>query len=287
MHGMANFVKMHGLGNDFVILDSRGGKQVRVDPAAARLIADRRRGIGCDQILILRDDQKADFFMEILNADGSPSGACGNGTRCVADLVMEAAGLSKVTIATDAGLLHAWRGETGLVSVDMGPARLAWRDVPLAQEMDTLSVELENAPGPAVCHSMGNPHAVIFVDDVMGVDLPALGLRIEHDPLFPERANLSIVSKLEDGVFRMRVWERGVGITLACGSGACAVGVAIARRGLGGYSNTIIMDGGPVQIDWQMPDKEGGKVILTGPVAYSFSGRMEGEVAALLEAAND
>ena len=286
MHGMTQFMKMHGLGNDFVVLDARGGADLRVDEAAACAIADRRLGIGCDQILILRNAVDADFFLEILNSDGSRAQACGNGTRCVAAMVMHETARESLEINTDGGVLKAWHGENGLVSVDMGPVQMGWEDVPLAREMDTVAVELAAAPGPAVCHSMGNPHAVVFVDDVEEVDLEQIGPAIEHDDLFPERVNLSIVHQQEEGLFRVRVWERGAGITLACGSGACAVGVAIARRGLGGRKNSVMMDGGLITIDWQDDGSVGGRVVMTGPVAYAFHGVMEGAVEQVLEAAN-
>jgi len=286
MHGMTQFVKMHGLGNDFVILDARGSAALRVDAAAACAIADRRHGIGCDQILILRDAADADFFMEILNSDGSRAQACGNGTRCVAAMVMRETDRESLQINTDGGVLKAWHGKNGLVSVDMGPVQMGWQEVPLAREMDTVAVELAAAPGPAVCHSMGNPHAVVFVDDVEAVDLERIGPAIEHDDLFPDRVNLSIVHRQEEDLFRVRVWERGAGITLACGSGACAVGVAIARRGLGGRKNGIMMDGGLITIDWQDDGSVGGRVVMTGPVAYACHGVMEGALAQALEAAN-
>ena len=279
---MTQFVKMHGLGNDFVILDARGNADLRVGPPAARAIADRRHGIGCDQILILRDAADADFFMEILNSDGSGAHACGNGTRCVAAMVMRETDRKSLRINTDGGVLKAWLDGDGLVSVDMGPVQMGWQEVPLAREMDTVAVELAAAPGPAVCHSMGNPHAVVFVDDVEAVDLERIGPAIEHDDLFPDRVNLSIVHRQEEDLFRVRVWERGAGITLACGSGACAVGVAIARRGLGGRKNGIMMDGGLITIDWQDDGSVGGRVIMTGPVAYAYHGMMEGALAQAL-----
>ena len=279
---MTQFVKMHGLGNDFVILDARGNADLRVGPPAARAIADRRHGIGCDQILILRDAAEANFFMEVLNSDGSKAQACGNGTRCVAAMIMRDSKLETLQIATDGGMMRAWYDEDGLVSVDMGPVKMGWQEVPLAREMDTSNVELAAAPAVAVCHSMGNPHAVVFVDDVDAVDLDQIGPAIERDDLFPERVNLSIVHRQEDGLFRMRVWERGAGITLACGSGACAVGVAIARRGLGGRVNRIVMDGGLITIDWQDDGSVGGRVIMTGPVSYAYHGVMAGVLAQAL-----
>lgn len=279
---MSAFAKMHGLGNDFVILDWRNDPDRRVPAAAAQRLADRRLGIGCDQILVIRPSQEADIRMDILNQDGSPSGACGNGTRCVADLVMAETGADRISIVTDGGMLSAWRAADDQISVDMGPVFSGWQDVPLAESMDTLHVPLGVAGLPdAVCHALGNPHAVVFVEDAEGLDLARLGPQVEQSSLFPDRVNLSVLSRRDDGSFRMRVWERGVGITMACGSGACASGVAIARRGLGGDVNKIVMDGGAVTIAWQ---RDNGHVVMTGPVAYVASGYLSPEISALLEA---
>ena len=279
---MSAFAKMHGLGNDFVILDWRNDPDRRVPAAAAQRLADRRLGIGCDQILVIRPSQEADIRMDILNQDGSPSGACGNGTRCVADLVMAETGADRISIVTDGGMLSAWRAADDQISVDMGPVFTGWQDVPLAESMDTLHVPLGVAGLPdAVCHALGNPHAVVFVEDAEGLDLARLGPQVEQSSLFPDRVNLSVLSRRDDGSFRMRVWERGVGITMACGSGACASGVAISRRGLGGNVNKIVMDGGAVTIAWQ---RDNGHVVMTGPVAYVASGYLSPEISALLEA---
>ena len=279
---MSAFAKMHGLGNDFVILDWRNDPDRRVPAAAAQRLADRRLGIGCDQILVIRPSQEADIRMDILNQDGSLSGACGNGTRCVADLVMAETGAERISIVTDGGMLSAWRAADDQISVDMGPVFTGWQDVPLAESMDTLHVPLGVAGLPdAVCHALGNPHAVVFVEDAEGLDLVRLGPQVEQSSLFPDRVNLSVLSRRDDGSFRMRVWERGVGITMACGSGACASGVAIARRGLGGDVNKIVMDGGAVTIAWQ---RDNGHVVMTGPVAYVASGYLSPEISALLEA---
>ena len=279
---MSAFAKMHGLGNDFVILDWRNDPDRRVPAAAAQRLADRRLGIGCDQILVIRPSQEADIRMDILNQDGSHSGACGNGTRCVADLVMAETGADRISIVTDGGMLSAWRAADDQISVDMGPVFTGWQDVPLAESMDTLHVPLGVAGLPdAVCHALGNPHAVVFVEDAEGLDLARLGPQVEQSSLFPDRVNLSVLSRRDDGSFRMRVWERGVGITMACGSGACASGVAIARRGLGGDVNKIVMDGGAVTIAWQ---RDNGHVVMTGPVAYVASGYLSPEISALLEA---
>ena len=279
---MSAFAKMHGLGNDFVILDWRNDPDRRVPAAAAQRLADRRLGIGCDQILVIRPSQEADIRMDILNQDGSLSGACGNGTRCVADLVMAETGADRISIVTDGGMLSAWRAADDQISVDMGPVFTGWQDVPLAESMETLHVPLGVAGLPdAVCHALGNPHAVVFVEDAEGLDLARLGPQVEQSSLFPNRVNLSVLSRRDDGSFRMRVWERGVGITMACGSGACASGVAIARRGLGGDVNKIVMDGGAVTIAWQ---RDNGHVVMTGPVAYVASGYLSPEISALLEA---
>jgi diaminopimelate epimerase len=278
---MTEFLKMHGLGNDFIIFDWRDGGPERIGEAAARVLADRRLGIGCDQILVIRDTAVADIRMDILNHDGSPSGACGNGTRCVADYVMRQTGRDDLSIETDGGQLRAWHAGGGEIAVDMGPVATGWREVPLAHEVDTLQVPLGiEGLGDATCHSLGNPHAVVFVDDAEAVDLARLGPLVEHAPLFPDRVNLSVVSRIDEAVFRMRVWERGVGITMACGSGACAVGVAIVRRGLGPRQNRIVMDGGAVQIDWAQAT---GHVTMTGPVAHVCHGTLSPELDSLLQ----
>ena len=267
------FLKMHGLGNDFVVLDARAGA-LPVDEKAARAIADRHRGVGCDQLLILEKPRAAgaDLFMRILNADGSEAEACGNGTRCVADLVMRETGKERVVVETVAGLLEARAAPGERVSVDMGPARLGWRDIPLARECDTLHVPLSLGPlVDPVCTSMGNPHATFFVADAEAIDLAALGPRLERDPIFPERANIGVAQLLSPTRLRFRVWERGAGITVACGSGACAALVAAARRGVAARKAELLLDGGALEIEW----REDGHVIMTGPVAVSFSGTLD------------
>ena len=279
---------MHGLGNDFVILDWRDDRSRKVPEAAARRLADRRLGIGCDQILVLRDCDTADLRMDILNQDGSPSGACGNGTRCVADMMMNELQQDRIQIETDGGMLAAWRAADGDIAVDIGPVKTDWQDVPLASAADTLHVPLDiagvDAAGlDAVCHSIGNPHAVVFVEDAERVDIERIGPLVETAPLFPDRVNLSVVSRRDDGSFRMRVWERGVGITMACGSGACASGVAVARRGLGQDENRIVMDGGAVTISW---NRDTSHVVMTGPVSYVATGQLSADITALLETGN-
>jgi len=267
------FVKMHGLGNDFVVLDARADA-IRLDDKAARAIADRHRGIGCDQLLILEPPQApgADIFMRIRNADGSEVGACGNGTRCVGALVMRETGKERVIIETAAGLLEARAAGARGVSVDLGQARLEWSDIPLARACDTLHVPLSLGPlVDPVCTSMGNPHATFFVADAEGIDLAALGPRLERDPIFPERANIGVAQVLSRTRLRFRVWERGAGITVACGTGASAALVAAARRGLAERKAEVIVDGGALEIEW----REDGHVTLTGPVALSFSGTID------------
>jgi diaminopimelate epimerase len=273
-----SFTKMHGLGNDFVILDARQ-TPVDLDEARARAIADRRLGIGCDQILIIepatngQGDSDAEIFMRILNADGSEAEACGNGTRCVAALVMAESGNGKVSIETKAGLLSAEAADNGNFSVDMGPVNLDWQSIPLAGPLpigaDTLHLDISVGElSDPVGVNVGNPHAVFFVDDAAAVPLQDLGPEIEHHALFPERTNVEVAQILGDGSIRLRVWERGVGITRACGSGACATAVAASRRELAGRSATINLDGGALGIDW----RDDNHVIMTGPVATSYAG---------------
>lgn len=256
------FIKMHGAGNDFVVIDSRGRGAVTT-PALARALGDRNRGVGFDQLAEIRDAEGADIALDFWNSDGSRAGACGNATRCVADLVMQGPGL---TIRTDRGLLRAERLEDGRVSVNMGPPQLDWQEVPLARKADLLHLPL---PGDPAAVGMGNPHCVFFVPDAGAVDLPALGPKLEHDPLFPQRTNVEYVSLTGPDHLRMRVWERGAGITLACGSGACAAAVAAHLRGLTGRRVALDLDGGRLEVDW----REDG-VWLTGPVARVFDGRL-------------
>jgi diaminopimelate epimerase len=272
-----SFRKMHGLGNDFVVIDRRRAN-IGVDAAAARALADRRTGIGCDQLLLIEKprDPAAQVFMRILNADGSEAEACGNGTRCIARLIAEETGGSLVRIETLAGLLEAELLPDRRVAVDMGPARTLWRDIPLARAMDTLCVDLTAGTlASPVCTSIGNPHATFFTADAEAVDLAGLGPVLERDALFPERANIGVATVLGPERIRLRVWERGVGITQACGTGACAALVAAHRRGLTGRHATVALDGGELDILW----RENGHVIMTGPATLAFEGRID---AALL-----
>jgi diaminopimelate epimerase len=266
------FLKMHGLGNDFVVIDARR-QAVALDEAEARRIADRRQGIGCDQLILIEPakNRLADAFMRIRNADGGEVEACGNATRCVADLLMKENGSRHVVIETVVGLLDAEAAGNGLISVDMGPARLDWREIPLAKPMDTLHLDLALGPleNPAAVN-VGNPHAVFFVPDAEAVDIAALGPVLERHPLFPQRANIEVASLAGPNRIRMRVWERGVGITRACGTGACATLVSAARRKLTGREAEILLDGGSLRVEW-LADNH---VRMTGPVAVSFSGEL-------------
>jgi diaminopimelate epimerase len=271
------FRKMHGLGNDFVVLDRRADP-IRIDAAGARALADRRTGIGCDQILLLEPprDPSAQVFMRILNPDGSEAEACGNGTRCVAALIGAETGRRTVVIETVAGLLPATIDEAGIATVDMGNPRFDWRDIPLARETDTLHVDLRCGPlADPVCTSIGNPHATFFVDNAEAIDLAAVGPVLEHDALFPERANIGVATVRNRNTIRFRVWERGAGITRACGSGACAAMVAAHRRGLVDERAAVLVDGGSLDIVW--PGR--GFVLMSGPAALSFEGTFD---AALL-----
>lgn len=266
------FLKMHGLGNDFVVFDARRDALV-LDDATARAIADRHAGVGCDQLVVIEParDPAADAFMVIRNADGGEVSACGNATRCVAWMLMRESGRDAAVIQTRAGLLRARAAGGDAVTVDMGPALLEWRDIPLAEPRDTLHLDIaaEGLNDP-VAVGMGNPHMVFFVADAEAVDLARLGPPLERHPLFPERANVEVAQILTPERIRMRVWERGAGITRACGTGACATLVAAARRGLSGRRAEIVLDGGSLTIEWR-PD---GRVSMTGPVALSFAGTL-------------
>ena len=276
--GKVPFLKMHGLGNDFVVLDFRRGS-IRLGAGAARVLADRRTGIGCDQVILLEPPRHpaALVLMRILNADGSEAEACGNATRCVADLLYRDTRDPRVRIETAAGLLEAEALPDGSVAVDMGPARTGWHEIPLAHAMDTDRVDLTLAPlTEPVCTNIGNPHATFFVDDVEAVDLAALGPALEHHPLFPERANIGVAEIRDRRRIRLRVWERGAGITPACGSGACAALVGAHRRGLADRRATVELDGGTLDIAWRAD----GHVIMTGPATLSFEGAFDADLLA-------
>ena len=266
------FLKMHGLGNDFVVLDARS-RPLALTPETIAAIGDRRRGVGFDQLAVIEPARQdgAGCYLALYNVDGSATGACGNATRCVASLLLgEKPDRETVIIQTEAGLLTAKKAPDGMVQVDMGPAFLDWRDIPLRDSMDTLflPVSVDGLDAP-VGVGMGNPHAVFFVPDVSAVNIEAIGANVERLPLFPERTNVEFAQILSPDRIRMRVWERGTGVTQACGSGACATLVAAARRGLTGRGAEIVLDGGSLIIEWRESD---GHVLMTGPVALSFSG---------------
>jgi diaminopimelate epimerase len=274
--GKVPFFKMHGLGNDFVVLDFRRGV-IALDAAAVRRLADRRTGVGCDQVILLEPPLHpgAQTRMRIRNADGSEAEACGNATRCVADLVCRETEADRVRIETTAGILEAEALSNGWFAVDMGPVRTSWHEIPLARQMDTERVDL--AAGPLkepVCTNIGNPHATFFVDDLETVDLTAYGPVLEHDPLFPERANIGVAEIRSPIAIRLRVWERGAGITPACGSGACAALVAAHRRGLAERRAAVELDGGTLDIAW----RGDGHIVMTGPAALSFEGTFEADL---------
>jgi diaminopimelate epimerase len=270
------FTKMHGLGNDFVVIDARANA-LDLSDAQVRAIANRHTGVGCDQLIVIEPARTglADVFMRIRNADGGEVEACGNATRCVAAVLMDEKGNSHAVIETVAGLLDAEsaQSKTGrLISVDMGPANLDWREIPLRQACDTLHVPLAMGPlSDPVATNIGNPHATFFVPDANAIALGELGPKLEHHAMFPERANIGVAQISAENQIRLRVWERGAGITLACGSGACAAVVAAARRGLTARQAEVVLDGGTLLIDW-MADNH---VLMTGPVAISFSGTLD------------
>jgi len=274
--GGVPFLKMHGLGNDFVVLDARA-RPIALTETAARAIADRKTGVGCDQLIVLEPSPRADAFMRIHNADGGEVEACGNATRCIAALLFRESGRDEAAIETGAGLLRARAAADGCVSVDMGELRTGWRDIPLARAMDTLHVDLALGPlADPVCGDIGNPHATFFVADAEAIALARLGPELEHHALFPERANIGVAQLLGPDRLRLRVWERGVGITRACGTGACAAAAAAARRGLTGRRALVRLDGGELDIEWRAD----GHVVMTGPVATSFTGELAPELLA-------
>ncbi len=274
------FLKMNGLGNDFVVWDARE-KPLRLTPEAIAALGDRETGIGFDQMITVeRSSLGVDAFMRIHNRDGSEVSACGNATRCIGRLLMEEAGKELVTIETGAGLLHAFDADgPRSVTVDMGVPRLAWNEIPLAEEFaDTRAIELQIGPiddpilhTPAVVN-MGNPHAIFWVDDVEAYELERVGPLLEHHPIFPEYANISLAHVFDTDQIRVKVWERGVGLTLACGTAACAVGVAAARDGRSSRKTTIHLPGGPIGIEWRESDNH---VLMTGLTEVEFEGEVD------------
>jgi diaminopimelate epimerase len=269
------FMKMHGAGNDFVVIDRRRGGPASGHVMTAELaqaIGDRNRGVGFDQLAEITDAEGADFGLVFWNSDGSQAGACGNATRCVSDFVMQGLGTDRVTLVTARGGLVAERAADGRVWVNMGQPQLDWQSIPLSREVDHLQLPLSGDP---VAVGMGNPHCVHFVEDIGAVDLAALGPQIENDALFPQRTNVEFASLISPCRIRLRVWERGTGITLACGSGACATAVAAHLRGMIGPRVALEVDGGTLEVDW----RDDG-VWLTGPVARVFDGVLSADYVA-------
>ena len=269
------FLKMNGLGNDFVVVEARSAPFA---PSAAevRAIADRATGIGCDQLIAIEPAEGADARVRFWNADGEEVSACGNGTRCVGWLLMQSSGKDEAVIETKAARLVATRAGERLVSVDMGAPRLEWAEIPLSEPHDTraLNVKLYDHPAlcePAGCASMGNPHVVFFVPDIETAPVTEAGPAVERHPLFPEHVNVGFAQVKDRGRIRLRVWERGAGLTKACGTGACAALVAAARRDLTDRAAVMELDGGELLIEW----REDGRVIMTGPAAVDFAGELK------------
>ena len=261
-------MKMHGLGNDFVVIDRRAGAAA-ITPELARALGDRHRGVGFDQLAVIETGADSDLDLTFWNSDGSTAGACGNATRCIARREMDLTGKTTLTLRTERGILTALDAGNGLTSVNMGHPLTNWRDIPLRDDCDTLHLPIDGDP---VATGMGNPHCTFFVEDADAVDLETLGARIEHHPLYPERTNVQFAHVIGPDHLRMRVWERGVGVTLASGSSSCAVAVAAARRGLTGRTVRLTLDGGEIAIDW----RDDG-VWMTGPTAHVFTATLTPE----------
>ncbi len=263
------FKKMHGLGNDFVIFDARA-EDIFITPDDMALIADRHWGVGCDLITIMDESEKADVFAYFFNADGSESAACGNASRCVADIIMSEKGTDSCTIEVVDRILECKKVDDLIVQVDMGAPKLDWENIPLARDEDTLNLPLEkDGVDDPVAVNMGNPHCVFFVDSLEDVDVEGVGAYMEVHELFPERTNVEFVQVVDKTHLRQKTWERGVGMTEACGSGACAVAVAAVRRDLTERKVEIELDGGVMTLEWREDD---GHVLMSGPVAYVFDG---------------
>ncbi|KIC18129.1 diaminopimelate epimerase [Leisingera sp. ANG-DT] len=256
------FMKMHGLGNDFVVVDARA-QDIAITPAMAKGIAHRQFGVGFDQLTVISNGP-GDAHLTFYNADGSTSAACGNATRCIARHLILETGKPELHLTTDRGDLYARDAGNGLTSVNMGAPQLDWQDIPLAEEADTLELPIEGGP---TATGMGNPHCTFFVEDAEVIPLAEFGPRYEHHPLYPQRTNVQVAQVTGPDRIRMRVWERGVGVTLASGSSSCATAVAAARRGLTGRKVQIDLDGGTLWIDWT----EDG-VWMTGPTMHVFDG---------------
>jgi diaminopimelate epimerase len=278
MTELIHFKKMHGLGNDFVIIDGRE-TGVNLTPDQVRFIADRKRGIGCDLVALIKYSKTWQEmpFVHLINADGSEIEACGNAARCIADILMTKEGTDNIVIETLYGSLNCWKEKGGLIRVEMGKPELEWNKIPLAEDVDILNLPLniKGLDNPATV-SMGNPHCIFFVDNIedkwTDKAVEEVGSALEVHPMFPNKTNVEFVEVLSPKHLRMRIWERGCGITEACGSGACAIVVAAIKRGLTERKVKVTLDGGDLIIDW--PNDE-APVSMTGPVAYVFDGQLE------------
>ena len=274
-----HFRKMNGLGNDFVVLDLRREPLALTD-ALARAIASRETGIGCDQLITIEEPRHGgDAFMGIRNNDGGVVEACGNAARCIGRLILEETGKDRVVIETPAGDTVATRAEGGNITVDMGEPRLLWNEIPLSEEFrDTRAIELEVGPlGNPIMHSpgvvnVGNPHAIFFVEDVDAIDLGRIGPMLEHHPLFPERANISVAQVLSPTHIKLRTWERGAGLTRACGTAACAATVAAVRRRKTERKITVSLPGGDLSLEWREADNH---IYMTGAASFDYEGTLD------------
>ncbi len=269
------YFKMNGCGNDFVIIDARSRGSLPLSQTQARDIADRQAGLGCDQVIAVERSIRGDAFMRIWNADGGEVDACGNAARCVAWLLMEVGGAVSSRIETPAGMLYAERAGDKTITVDMGSPLLRWEEIPLARAMDTVRLDYGaggfETPGAV---NMGNPHVVFFVNDVRAVPIESLGPKIEHDPLFPQGVTAGFAEVRAPDEIRLRVWERGAGLTKACGTGACAAVVAAHRQGRAGRKARVLVDGGSLEIEWRAGDD---RVLMTGPIELESTGELPAE----------
>lgn len=284
------FVKMHGLGNDFLIVDART-QPFKLSNALVRRLADRKLGVGCDQLIVMEPARGGgDTYMRIWNPDGGEVEACGNATRCLGRILMEETGKNEVIIETVAGVLQAKSAEGGLVTVDMGTPKFDWQDIPLRESMDTRLIDYMAVPGTAFgltgpsAVNVGNPHCVFFVEDAEAHDLEALGPGIENHMLFPERTNVEFAQVQNSGKIRLRVWERGTGITQACGTGACAAAVCAMRQSLTDRIVDVELDGGVLTIEW---DAGNDHIYMTGPAALSYEGELADELIQSVPAVQD
>ncbi len=280
--GNIAFRKMNGLGNDFVVIDAREDK-IEITKQRARAIADRKTGIGCDQLIVISNSVFADVRMRIWNGEGGEVESCGNAARCIADILLDERQADTVSIETLGGLLLCGRSGDGLIWVDMGAPSFHWTEIPLAEEFhDTTRIELQIGPidNPALhtpsVVNVGNPHAIFWVDDVEACDLAKMGPLLENHPVFLQRANISLAKVIDEEHIVLKVWERGAGLTRACGTAACAATAAAARKGLTGRNVVVTLPGGDLQISWREEDDH---IIMTGPFSYDFDGILPDHLA--------